>query len=98
MSAMIVGGVLFGTILGRFFKVYILLPASILAAVLVLASPTSADNSWWVSVLEIAILITCLQVGYFAGLLTGSTSLLESSDRTWDGSAATSVSRSYHIQ
>jgi hypothetical protein len=94
MGVIIVGGVLFGTILGRFFKIFILVPASALAIVLVLVSPTPAESSWWQSMLEIVVLITSLQVGYFVGLLTGS-SLFEGTRGAW-GHRAT-VSRSYRV-
>jgi ABC-type transport system involved in cytochrome c biogenesis permease subunit len=94
MGVIIVGGVLFGTLLGRFFKIFILVPASALAIVLVLVSPTSAETSWWQSLLEIIVLITSLQVGYFVGLVTGS-SLLEDARGTW--SQGDNVPRSYRV-
>jgi len=98
MAVIIIGGVLFGTILGRFFKIFVLVPASALAIVLVVASPTSAENSLWYSVLEIGVLVTSLQVGYFVGLLTGTTSLLPSTARSWGQGGPTPASRSYHIR
>jgi hypothetical protein len=98
MSIMIVGGILFGTILGRFFRIYILVPASALAVVLLLASPSPADSSMWYTMLEIGVLVTSLQFGYVVGLVTGSASLVESTSRAWEHNATTRVSRSYHIQ
>ncbi len=110
MNVMIIGGVLFGTILGRYFKVLVLVPASALAIVLVVVSPTFADNSWWYSLLEICVLVTSLQVGYLFGLVTTTDSLLEGTPKSWAprrswaprkswarGGPAP-VSRSYHIR
>lgn len=98
MGVIIVGGVLFGTILGRYFKIFILIPASALAVVLVAASPTSADHSLWYSLLEIGVLVTSLQVGYIVGLVTGSSSFLDSTSRAWDQRGPTPASRSFHIR
>lgn len=96
MGVMIFGGILFGTILGRFFRVYILLPACALAVVLVLASPAPTGSSLWSSMLEIAVLVTSLQVGYIVGLVAGSASLQEGPTPCGQR-ATTGVSRSYHI-
>lgn len=98
MSILVVGGVLFGTILGRFFKIFILVPASALAVVLLLATPSAADNSWWESLLEIGILVTSMQIGYVVGLVTGIPSLLENTRGTWEQRASRNVSRSYHVR
>lgn len=98
MSIIIVGGVLFGTILGRFFKIFILVPASALAVVLVLASPTPTDHSLSATLLEIAVLVTSLQVGYVVGLLTGSTSPFESLRGTSSQRLPMTVSRFIHIR
>jgi len=45
VSILIIVGVLFGMILGQFFKCFVLFPAYGLAIVLVLASPAHMDNS-----------------------------------------------------
>ncbi len=98
MGVMIVGGILFGTVLGRFFKVYILVPASALAVVLVLASPAPPEGGLWSSMLEIGVLVTSLQVGYLVGLVAGFVLLQEGSSRAWGQRATSSVSRSYRIR
>lgn len=98
MSVIVVGGVLFGTILGRFFKIFILVPASALAVVLVLATPTVAGNSLWDSALELFVLVTSMQLGYFLGLVSGPVSPLEDAHTSWDKRATTSVSRSYRLR
>jgi hypothetical protein len=98
MDVIIIGGVLFGTILGRYFKIFVLVPASALAIVLVVASPTSAEQSLWYSILDIGVVVTSLQVGYCLGLLTATTSLLPSTGRSWSQGGPTPASRSYHIR
>ena len=68
MSLFVVGTALVvGILLGRFFKIFVLVPASALAIVLVVASPTS-ENSLWYSILEIGVIVTSLQVGYVFGV------------------------------
>jgi F0F1-type ATP synthase assembly protein I len=98
MGVLIVGGVLFGTILGRFFKVYVLVPASALAIILVLAHPASTEQGLLYSLLEVGILVTSLQVGYVLGLVTGTAPLLEDAWKPFGQRASTGVSRSYHIR
>ena len=72
MGILVIVGILFGMILGQFFKCFVLFPACGLAIVLVLASPAhmdkSLDNS---SLLQIVALITSLQIGYVIGSVTG---------------------------
>ena len=76
MSILIIVGVLFGMILGQFFKCFVLFPAYGLAIVLVLASPAhmdnSLDNSLLGSLLQIVVLITSLQIGYVIGSVTSN--------------------------
>jgi ABC-type dipeptide/oligopeptide/nickel transport system permease subunit len=98
MSVIFVGGVLFGTILGRFFRIFVLVPASALAVVLVLATPAAADKSLWDSMLELFVLVTSMQVGYVVGLVSGAVSPLEQAHSSWNKNAATSGSRSYHLR
>ena len=45
MGILVVGGVLFGIILGQFFKSFVLIPAGGLAIVLVLINPAHMENS-----------------------------------------------------
>ena len=60
VGILVIVGVLFGMILGQFFKCFVLFPAYALAIVLVLASPTdmdhSLDNSLLGSLLQIIVL------------------------------------------
>jgi hypothetical protein len=75
VGILVIVGILFGMILGQFFKCFVLFPAYGLAIVLVLASPAhmdkSLDSSLLGSLLQIVALITSLQIGYVIGSVTG---------------------------
>jgi hypothetical protein len=70
MAILLIWSALLGAVLGRFFKVLVLVPACafLLAAVLV----RSADGEYGLlrPLLEFAVLITSLQIGYVSGLLS----------------------------
>ena len=76
MGILVIVGILFGMILGQFFKCFVLFPAYGLAIVLVLASPAhmdkSLDSSLLGSLLQIVALITSLQIGYVIGSVTSN--------------------------
>ncbi|WP_036260095.1 hypothetical protein [Methylocapsa aurea] len=99
MTILIIGGVLFGTILGRFFKVLILVPVSALAIVLVLAGPALAEHSLARALLEIFALITSLQIGYAAGVVSINIPVLSQNVRkSWTAHHTHSTaSRSFHV-
>jgi hypothetical protein len=65
MSTMVIGITLFGMILGQFFKCFVLIPACGLAIVLVLINP--AHSSLLGLFVQIVLVNTCLQIGYFGG-------------------------------
>jgi hypothetical protein len=69
MGILVVAGVLFGMILGQFFKCFVLFPACGLAIVLVLASPAHMEHSLLGSFVQTVVLITSLQIGYVVGLV-----------------------------
>ena len=72
MGILVVGGILFGMILGRFFKWFALIPACGLAAVLVLINPAHMESSllgWFV---QFVVLTTSLQIGYVVGLVAST--------------------------
>ncbi len=60
MTMLALGSFLLGAVFGRFFKFWILLPAS--AVLFAIACANFA-------ILEFAVLATCLQAGYVSGLL-----------------------------
>jgi hypothetical protein len=68
MGTLVVGGVLVGMILGRFFKWSILVPACGLAAVLVMANPAHMDGApgWF---FQIVLVTASLQFGYVFRLI-----------------------------
>ena len=67
--------VLFGMGLGQFFKCFVLIPASGLAIILVLANPAHIEHSLLGWFLQIVVLITSLQIGYVAGGLVALISM-----------------------
>jgi hypothetical protein len=71
MGILAIVGVLFGIILGHFFKCFVLIPASGLAALLVLTNPGQMEGSLLGSIAQIVALITSLQIGYVVGLVMG---------------------------
>jgi hypothetical protein len=60
MIILAICSILLGTIFGRFYKVLVLMPASALLFAIICANFT---------ILEFAVLSTCLLVGYASGLL-----------------------------
>ena len=69
MGILVVGGILFGMILGRFFKWFVLIPACGLAAVLVLINPVHMENSLLSWFFQFVVLTASLQIGYVVGLV-----------------------------
>jgi len=72
MGLLLLGGV-FGTILGRFFRWFVLVPVCGLASVLVLANPAHMDG-FLGRLLQIAVVAVSLQVGYLVGLAARNSS------------------------
>jgi hypothetical protein len=70
MAILIAGGVFFGAVLGRFFKVFVLIPAVALAIALLLVRREVAGHTWLDSFLGIGLLIASLELGYVAGLIS----------------------------
>jgi hypothetical protein len=66
----IIGSVLLGAILGRFFKVLVLLPAFALSLAIVLASSAYFGHSLSRTFIELVALVVSLQLGYVSGLLS----------------------------
>ena len=72
MGILVVGGVLFGMILGQFFKSFVLIPAGGLAIVLVLINPAHMESSLLGGFVQFVVLITSLQIGYVVGLVASN--------------------------
>ena len=70
MAILLIWSVLLGAVLGRFFKVLVLVPAC--AFLLVAVVVRSAEHGLLSRLLEFAVLITSLQIGYVFGLVSHS--------------------------
>jgi hypothetical protein len=70
MTILLIGSVLFGAVLGRFFKFLILVPACAFVLGAVLVGSADVDHGLLRQVLEFAVLITSLQIGYVLGLIS----------------------------
>jgi hypothetical protein len=68
VSTLIVGTVLFGAILARFFAVLVLIPACAVLLASVALQSAYLGHSWVGAVLEIIALITSLEIGYAIAL------------------------------
>jgi hypothetical protein len=68
MGILVIGGVLFGMILGQFFMWNVLVPACGLVIVLALVYPADVGHSLLSGFLHIYLLTTSLQIGYVIGL------------------------------
>jgi hypothetical protein len=64
------GSILLGTVFGRFFKVWVLVPACGLTFAIVFASSAYCGHGLLSALLEFAVIATCLQIGYAFGLLS----------------------------
>jgi hypothetical protein len=67
---LVIGGLLLGAILGRFFTVLVLVPAFALSLAMVVASSAYFGHSLLRALLEFAVLITSLQIGYVSGVFS----------------------------
>ena len=72
MTIVLIGSVLLGAVLGRFFKVWVLIPASAFVLAAVLVRSAAVEHGLLRPLLEFAALITSLQIGYVSGLLSHS--------------------------
>jgi hypothetical protein len=70
MEILIIGGAFFGAVLGRFFKVLVLMPAATPAIALLLVRREIAGPTLLDSFLGIGLLIASLELGYVTGLIS----------------------------
>ncbi|HEX3495491.1 MAG TPA: hypothetical protein VHT48_09015 [Methylocella sp.] len=70
MECAIAGGAFFGAVLGRYFKVLVLIPAGALAIALLLVKREVAGHPSLDSFLGIGLLIASLELGYVMGLIS----------------------------
>lgn len=69
MTILFIGSVLLGALLGRFFKVWSLVPSGVMVFVIVFASTAFYGQGIGSALLECAVLGTGLQIGYGSGLV-----------------------------
>jgi hypothetical protein len=72
VAILILGSVLLGAVLGRFFKVLALVPACAFVLAVVLVRSADGEHGLLRALLEFAVLITSLQIGYVVGLVSHS--------------------------
>jgi hypothetical protein len=70
MAILIAGGAFFGAVLGRFFKVFVLIPAVALSIALLLVRREVAGHTLLDTSLGVGLLITSLELGYVTGLIS----------------------------
>jgi hypothetical protein len=70
VAILLIGSVLLGAVLGRFFKVLVLVPASALILAAVLVGFGDVEHGLLRPLLEFALLNATLQIGYISGLLS----------------------------
>jgi hypothetical protein len=74
MGTFVVGGVLFGIILGQIFKWYVLVFAYVLAIILVLVCAAQMERSFLDWALQIVAVTVSIQIGYLVGSIASSAS------------------------
>ncbi len=67
---LIIGSLLLGAILGRFFNVLVLAPPFALSLAMVVASSAYFGHSLPRALFEFLVLITSFQIGYASGMLS----------------------------
>ena len=70
MAILLIWSVLLGAVLGRFFKVLVLVPAVAFALAVVLVRSADGEYGLLRPLLEFAAVVTSLQIGYVSGLLS----------------------------
>ena len=70
MTILIVGVVLLGAVLGRFFRVWILVPTGAVAVLAALASSILHDAGIFGVLSECAVVLIGLQIGYVTGVFS----------------------------
>jgi hypothetical protein len=70
MTILLIWSVLLGAVLGRFFKVLVLVPAGAFVLAAVLVRSADVEHGLLRPLFEFAVLITSLQIGYVSGQLS----------------------------
>jgi len=72
VAILLIWSVLLGAVLGRFFKVLVLVPACAFVLAAVVVRSTNGEHGLLRPILEFAVLNATLQIGYISGLLSFS--------------------------
>jgi hypothetical protein len=70
VTVLAIWNILLGAVFGRFFKVWVLVPACALTFAIIFASSAYYEHSLPSALLEFTVLATCLQIGYAFGCLS----------------------------
>ena len=70
MVILAIGSAVLGTVFGRFFKVWGLVPACALTFAIVFARSAYYENGLLSTVFDFTVIATCLQIGYVSGCLS----------------------------
>jgi hypothetical protein len=70
VAILAIGSALLGTVFGRFFKVWVLVPACALTFAIVFASAAYHEQGLLSALFDFTVIATCLQIGYASGCLT----------------------------
>jgi hypothetical protein len=99
MEILITGGAFLGAVLGRSFKVLILVPASAFVVTLLLIKSGFAGHPLFNSLVKIALLIASLELGYVTGLIsTDISSAVQGFRGFWTRPRGTTPSRPAHLR
>jgi hypothetical protein len=71
VTSLIIGSVLLGTVFGRFFKVWVLVPACALTFAIVAAVSAYYRYGLLSALSGFTVIAACLQIGYAHGCLSG---------------------------
>lgn len=88
MTILAIWGFILGTVLGRLFRVWILVPAIAAIGMIVVVTSSYYGHGLLHALLQIAVLDTCMQIGYLSGLFSSLIPGLWQRPRNSPGSAA----------
>lgn len=98
MAILLIATALLGLILGRFFKVYVLIPTCGVVLILAFAGPTLGYETLTSSFLETVLIMATLQSSYFVALATKHLASTHFSRVRILGSTQTAPSRSLRLR
>lgn len=71
MVNLLIASALMGLVLGRLFRVYVLIPASVFAVILACTDPGMLAYSLSEACLTVGAIVVSVQLGYFVSLAAG---------------------------